>query len=125
MVEVTSRGTVVILVVEDEPLIRLIATDVLAEAGFEVVEAANADEAVQCLETRADIRIVFSDIDMPGAIDGIRLAAKIRKWWPTIGVALTSGNCTAPLSEFPERCVFIPKPYDLTALVVTLQTLAA
>lgn len=65
----------IVLIVEDEPLLRMMAADLVEEAGFEAVEAEDADEAVRILETRSDIRIVFTDIDMPGSMDGMRLAA--------------------------------------------------
>lgn len=71
-----SKG--VVLVVEDEPLVRMLAADVIQESGYETVEAANADIAIAILEARRDIRIVFTDIDMPGSMDGLKLARAIR-----------------------------------------------
>jgi Signal transduction histidine kinase len=73
----------VVLVVEDEPLLRLFASDMIEEAGFEVLEASNASAALVALEERRDIRVVFTDVDMPGGIDGIMLAIRIRNKWPT------------------------------------------
>jgi CheY-like chemotaxis protein len=64
----------VVLVVEDELLLRLNAAQMMEDAGYEVIEASNADEAIQILESRTDIRIVFTDINMPGSMDGIKLA---------------------------------------------------
>ena len=82
----------VLLVVEDEPLLRMLAVDVGEDAGFLVVAAANADDAVAILESRGDIRLVFTDIDMPGSLDGMKLAACIRDRWPPIHIILTSGH---------------------------------
>lgn len=81
-----------VLVVEDEILIRLNAIVMLREAGFDTVEAASADEAIVHLETNNLIRIVFTDIDLPGSMDGLRLAAAIRDRWPPIELVLTSGH---------------------------------
>jgi CheY-like chemotaxis protein len=73
-----AAGKVIVLVVEDEPLVRMAAVYMIEDAGFEALEAGNADEAVRILEARTDIRIVFTDIDMPGSMDGIKLAAAVR-----------------------------------------------
>ena len=73
----------VVLVVEDEPLLRLFATDMIEEAGFEVLQAPNASAALMTLEERLDVRVVFTDVNMPGGIDGIMLAICIRRRWPT------------------------------------------
>jgi CheY-like chemotaxis protein len=81
-----------VLVVEDEFLVRMNALSLLEEAGFGVLEAASADEAIALLEARKDIRIVFTDINMPGSMDGLRLAHAIRNRWPPIELVLTSGQ---------------------------------
>ena len=114
----------VVLVVEDEPLLRMFAVDLIEEACFSVVEAATADEAVQLLETRLDIRIVFTDIDMPGSMDGLKLAAAIRDRWPPIEIIITSGAVMNAAAALPDRAVFFPKPYDHGRLISTLQTFA-
>ena len=105
-----------VLVVEDEPLQRMMAVDLVEEAGFEAIEAADADEAVRILEARADIRIVFTDIDMPGSMDGMMLAAAIRDRWPPIEIIITSGHIREQEVEMPVRGVFFPKPYDIRRL---------
>jgi CheY-like chemotaxis protein len=115
----------VVLVVEDEPLLRMIAVDVIEAAGFEAVEAASADRAIEILESRADIRIVFTDIDMPGSMDGIKLAAAIRRRWPPIEIILTSGFYDVRDVELPARGVFFRKPYNERELLTTLQRMAA
>jgi len=105
-----------VLVVEDEPLQRMMAVDLVEEAGFEAIEAADADEAVRILEARADIRIVFTDIDMPGSMDGMMLAAAIRDRWPPIEIIITSGHIREQEVEMPVRGVFFSKPYDIRRL---------
>lgn len=115
----------VVLIVEDEPLLRMMAADLVEDAGFEAIEAANADEAVEILESRNDIRIVFTDIDMPGSMDGLLLAAAIRDRWPPIAVILTSGHVHASELALPNGGVFFSKPYDHRKLVNTLQSLSA
>ena len=76
------------LVVEDEPLSRIHALNLVEEAGYVAIEASNADEAISILEARKDIRIVFTDIDMPGSMDGLKLARAIRDRWPPIELIL-------------------------------------
>jgi CheY-like chemotaxis protein len=114
-----------VLVVEDEPLLRLMAVDLVEEAGFEAIEATNADEAVRILETRTDIRIVFTDIDMPGSMDGMMLAAAVRDRWPPIEIVIVSGYRRQNDIELPHRSVFFSKPYDPSVVTATLKRMAA
>jgi CheY-like chemotaxis protein len=107
----TSNSPVNVLVVEDDFLSRLHAVNLVEDAGYVAVEAFNADEAIRILETRKDIRIVFTDIDMPGSMDGLKLAQAIRKRWPPIELILTSGHFTIRDDEIPERGQFFSKPY--------------
>jgi two-component system, response regulator PdtaR len=109
-----SKG--VVLVVEDEPLVRMVAVDTIQEAGYETVEASNADSAIRILESRKDIRIVFTDINMPGSMDGLKLAKAIRDRWPPIELILTSGFLKLRAHDVPERGVFLAKPYLPEAL---------
>lgn len=111
MASLSSPVKPVVLVVEDEPILRLHAVDIVEDAGFEVLEASNADEAIEILNARGDIRVVFTDIDMPGSMDGIRLAAAIRDRWPPIELILTSGHVKLGDSDIPERGLFFSKPY--------------
>jgi CheY-like chemotaxis protein len=111
----------VVLVVEDEPLVRLDAIDMLRDAGFQVVEAANADEAIVILEKRPDIRVVVTDIQMPGSMDGLKLAATIRDRWPPIALIVTSGRVAVKPQDLPERGRFLPKPYTAPRLVGAVQ----
>lgn len=115
----------IVLVVEDEPLLRMAAVDMVEAAGFEAVEAADATEAVAILESRLDITIVFTDIDMPGGLDGLRLAALVRDRWPPIHVIITSGHTTPPHGSLPVDMVFYSKPYREPDVVTTMKRMAA
>jgi CheY-like chemotaxis protein len=107
-----STKTPVVLVVEDEQLVRLSAVKVIEDAGFEVIEAANADDAIRILESRRDIRVVFTDIQMPGSIDGLKLAHAVRHRWPPIKIIVTSGHELVAEDDLPEGGRFFAKPYD-------------
>ena len=113
----------VILVVEDESLINFAICDDLQRSGFEVISAYNADDAIAILETRPDITVVFTDIDMPGSMDGLKMAALARDRWPPLTIIITSGKRLP--SELPERAVFMPKPYLAQHVVETIESLSA
>jgi CheY-like chemotaxis protein len=115
----------VVLIVEDEPLLRMAGSDMIESAGFDVVEAANATQAVRILESRFDIHIVFSDIDMPAGIDGMKLAAVIRDRWPPIEIILVSGQVNPPQTDLPARTVFFPKPYKEAEILDQIRRFAA
>jgi CheY-like chemotaxis protein len=114
-----------VLVVEDDFFNRWHAVNLVEDAGFTAIEASNADEAIAILERRKDIRIVFTDIDMPGSMDGLRLAHAIRKRWPPIELIVTSGYFNPHDADLPERARFFPKPYSDQEVVSTLQHFAA
>src|SRR5829696_6022675 len=86
-----GESSAAVLVVDDEALLRMLASDVLEEAGFEVVEAASADAALVALQSHPEIRVVFTDVDMPGSLDGLGLARVVQERWPGIGVLVVSG----------------------------------
>jgi CheY-like chemotaxis protein len=111
----------VVLLVEDELLLRMDATAMVAEAGFEVVEAGDADEAIAILESRRDIGIVFTDIQMPGSMDGLKLAHAIRGRWPPIRIVATSGLVDVGEKDLPEGGRFLPKPYHAKQVARVLQ----
>jgi CheY-like chemotaxis protein len=115
----------VILVVEDEVLLRLNAISLLEDAGYVVVEAANADEAILILEARADIRIVFTDINMPGSMDGLKLVEAIRHRWPPVLLIVTSGKNALRDSDLSEGGRFVPKPYTSEQVLSVIEGLAA
>jgi CheY-like chemotaxis protein len=114
-----------VLVVEDEPFVRMVAVDVVEQAGFEAVEAGNADEALELLEKVPDIRLLFTDIDMPGSMNGLRLAAAVHDRWTQIQIIVVSGKQRPSKTEIPDRGVFFSKPYDLTRLCRTMQDMLA
>jgi two-component system, response regulator PdtaR len=92
----------------------------IADAGFDVVEAASADEAIVILEDRLDITVVFTDIQMPGSMDGLKLAAAIRGRWPLIKIVATSGFVDVRQDDLPDGGRFLPKPYSPEQIVRTL-----
>jgi CheY-like chemotaxis protein len=106
-----NRKIPAVLIVEDEPLIRLGAVKIIEDGGFEVIEAASADEAIRILECRDDIRVVFTDIHMPGSMDGLRLAHAVRNRWPPIKIIVTSGRDLGTQVDLPEGGRFFAKPY--------------
>jgi two-component system, response regulator PdtaR len=113
----------VVLIVEDEPLTRMRAVFLAEDAGFETVEASSADEAIAVLEARKDIRIVFTDINMPGSMDGLKLAHAIRTRWPPIELVLTSGDFEVDEDDLSERGRFLPKPYRDADVIHALKEL--
>jgi CheY-like chemotaxis protein len=115
----------VILVVEDESLLRMNAAEMIEDAGFDVLEAANADEAIALLEARADIALVFTDIQMPGSMDGIRLAAAVRDRWPPVKIIATSGQFKPQDGDLPTGGRFVPKPYSQMQITEMLRQLMA
>jgi CheY-like chemotaxis protein len=112
-----------ILVVEDEPLIRLGLVSVLEEAGFVVLEAPHADGAIRLLEADTSIRMVVTDVDMPGSMDGIKLAHYVRQKWPPIALVVISGKIGVKQGELPAGARFMGKPYQEAALVGLLKSM--
>ena len=113
----------VVLIVEDEALLRMNAAEMIADAGFEVAEAANADEAIAILEARPNIHVVFTDVQMPGSMDGLKLARFVRGRWPPIKIVATSGFVRVGDQDLPEGSRFVTKPYMAAEIVATLREL--
>ena len=111
---------VTVLVVEDEFLVRQVLQIELEDAGYEVILADSADAAIAILEARSDIHLVFTDIDMPGSMDGSKLAACVRDRWPPIHIIITTGK--ARPREIPDNALFIPKPYVCRAVIDAVRT---
>jgi DNA-binding NtrC family response regulator len=110
-----------VLVVEDEPIIRMNAVDMLEEAGFDVLEAANADSALKLLEVRAyEIAALFTDIHMPGSMDGMALVTLVAERWPDIQPFVTSGHAMLRDADIPDHGHFLAKPYRSTQLVTAI-----
>jgi len=101
----------VILVVENEVLLSLDISEALKDEGFDVVAVSNADDAITVLETRNDVRTIFTDIDLPGSMDGLKLAAAVRDRWPPVNIIVTTGMRPPRRDEMPARSLFIGKPY--------------
>jgi CheY-like chemotaxis protein len=116
-----TAKTPAVLIVEDEPLVRLDAVQSIEDAGFDVIEAADADEAIRILETRSDIRVVFTDIHMPGSMDGLKLAHAVRNRWPPIKIIVTSGHGPVSAQDLPEGGRFFAKPYEATQITDTIR----
>lgn len=108
----------IIVLVEDEPLIRMIAAEFLCDAGYQVIEAAHAAEAIAVLERQADsIRVLFTDVHMPGEMDGLALAHHARSHWPWIKVLVASGRARPAITELPEGSLFLEKPYSIGRVI--------
>ena len=110
-----------VLVVEDEMLLRLRAVDMVEDAGFTAVEAVSADEALSILESRSDISLLFSDIQMPGSMDGLRLAQAVHERWPSIKIILVSGQVNLSDADKPADSRFFGKPLEIEQMIAELQ----
>jgi CheY-like chemotaxis protein len=107
----------VVLIVEDGWLLRLIAVEMVEDAGLVAIEAANADEAIAILECRADIALIFTDIDMPGTMDGLKLAHAVRRRWPPIKIIIFSGKTHLSDADLPSETRFFSKPYSAPGMI--------
>jgi two-component system, response regulator PdtaR len=113
----------VVLIVEDEALIRMNAIEMIETAGFDVVEATDADHAIAVLEKRNDIHLIFTDIDMPGSMDGLKLAHFVKGRWPPIKIIATSGHAKIEQDALPDGSRFLPKPYSAAAITRVMHDL--
>jgi two-component sensor histidine kinase len=112
-----------VLIVEDEMILRMRAVDIVEDAGFNPVEAVNADEAMSILESRSDISLLFTDIQMPGSIDGLKLAHAVHDRWPSIKIILVSGQVKPSDAERPAESRFFGKPLGVEQMITELQTM--
>jgi two-component system, response regulator PdtaR len=113
----SSPPPATILMVEDEALVRVLGAAMLTDAGFRVVEVGDSDEALEFLESDSDVQLLFTDVSLPGAIDGLALARQVHERWPRIGIIVVSGKSLARPDELPAGGRFYRKPYDEAALV--------
>ncbi|MGW5959331.1 response regulator [Methylorubrum thiocyanatum] len=114
-----------VLVVEDESFVRMVAVDMLEDAGLPVAEAPDADTALRLLEGKAQaFCVLFTDIDMPGSMDGLTLAARVRARWPHIRLVVTSGRVRPSRADLPDAGCFLPKPYCRSDLLGALGQVA-
>lgn len=120
-----GSSATVVLVVEDNPLILMSAVDLVTSTGFEGVGATSADAAITILEARSDIRLVFTDVEMPGTIDGLKLAHYIRNRWPPIHLIVASGRAILEQSQLPIGSRFFSKPYDNNTIVEEMTRMLA
>src|ERR1700728_1087450 len=112
-----------VLIVEDEMILRMRAVDIVEDAGFHPVEAVNADEAISILESRSDISLLFTDIQMPGSIDGLMLAHAVHNRWPAIKIILVSGQVNPSEAERPADSRFFGKPLGVEQMIAELQAM--
>jgi CheY-like chemotaxis protein len=112
-----------VLVVEDEALILMNIVDQLEDEGFRVYQAPNADAAIRLLMLHPDIRLVFTDIDMPGSMNGLKLAAAVRDRWPPVKIIVTSGRGLGSRAELPAGSTFFGKPYDHLSVVRSIRSM--
>ena len=123
MVPDHSAVPAVVLIVEDEMLLRMRAVDMVEDAGFTSVEAVDADEAVAILESRSDIALLFTDIQMPGSMDGIKLAHAVRERWPPIKIILVSGQLKLATIAIPADSRFFGKPLEAGEMIDEMQNM--
>jgi DNA-binding NtrC family response regulator len=116
-----------VLIVEDEALVRIVAATMLQDAGFDTLEADTAEDALHMLEDDHDVCVLFSDVQLPGKMDGLALAKTVHDRWPDIGLVLTSGGVNVRADQVPDDGEFLPKPYDVREMVeaVREQSVAA
>ena len=112
-----ERIVPVVLVVEDEALVRLAAVGMLEDAGFRMIEAVNGDQALELLEADSDVQLLFTDVNMPGAIDGLALARQVRDRWPHIGIMVASAKRLPQPDGLPAGSRFEQKPYSPETVV--------
>jgi|SRR5450631_1588769 CheY-like chemotaxis protein len=113
----------VVLVVEDEMLLRMRAVDMVEDAGYTPLEAVDAGEAVAILESRSDIALMFTDIQMPGSMDGLKLAHAVRERWPPIKIILVSGQLKPATTDIPANSRFYGKPLEAKEMIAQLQSM--
>jgi CheY-like chemotaxis protein len=120
-----GRPSAAVLIVEDEPLIRMGAVTLIEDAGFEVYEAGSADAAIALLERHEEISLIFTDVNMPGSMDGLKLAHYVRGRWPPVKIIVTSGHIKLTDERLPAGALFLPKPYDPAQIIHKVRELLA
>ncbi|GGG13545.1 hypothetical protein GCM10010924_48350 [Rhizobium wenxiniae] len=120
----THEKPIVVLIVEDDALIRMDVADYISRPDITTLEAANADEALQILSERSDVDVIFTDVNMPGSMDGLQLAERVRELQSEIGIIIASGMVRVARSTLPSNAVFYEKPYDLEEVSASIRKLA-
>jgi DNA-binding NtrC family response regulator len=123
MIKPGEPAAPVILVVEDDALVRMVVSDTLADAGYRVIDAVTADEALRLLNMRSDVRVVITDVRMPGKLDGFALARIVAERWPEVGLLVSSGDTWPAPGDLPPRARYVPKPCPPSALMTAVRTL--
>src|SRR3979490_375166 len=118
---VLHQPTAKVLVVEDEMMLRMRAVDIVEDAGFTPIEAVNADDALAILESRTDIELLFTDIQMPGSMDGLNLAYAVNQRWPSIKIILVSGQLKLTDNDKPADSRFFGKPLEVKQMIAVMQ----
>jgi len=124
-IQTTVHNGSAILIVEDSGVIRLGAVDMAEREGFLVFEAANADDAITILEAHPEIRLVFTDIEMPGSMDGLKLARYVSLRWPPIRLIVASGKMPREQAALPDGVLFFAKPYRQSEIATAMRSLLA
>ncbi|KQY21528.1 response regulator [Rhizobium sp. Root482] len=120
-----AQAGITVIVVEDETLVRLDIVISLENEGFLVLEAANADDAIDILNAHPEIRLMFTDIDMPGSMDGLKLAFAVRDRWPPVKIIVASGHRQLSDELLPVEGRFFSKPYDHARVIATMREMLA
>jgi two-component system, response regulator PdtaR len=118
-----GRSAPVVLIVEDDPLLRMLAVEFIKDAGFGTLEAGDADQAIIMLETCSQVAALFTDIDMPGSMDGLKLAVLVKNRWPAIAILVASGHIRLGPADLPPESRFLCKPYRAEAMIAELHSL--
>jgi len=125
MPETPDPSTGCVLVVDDNALVRMLGADALEDAGYAVIEAANADEALEILRGARAVRLLFTDVDMPGSMNGLELADLVHRRWPEIRLLVTSGHHLLADADVPDACRFVAKPYSQVTVIAEVAALLA
>jgi CheY-like chemotaxis protein len=120
-----AQKGITVIVVEDEALVRMDIAMSLEDEGFIVLEASNADDAIDILNSHPEIRLMFTDIDMPGSMDGLKLAEAVRDRWPPVKIIVASGHRQLSDELLPVEGRFFSKPYDHSRVITTMREMLA
>ena len=113
----------VVLVVDDDMLLRMRAVEMVEDAGFASIEAVDADQAVAILESRSDIALLFTDIQMPGSMDGLKLAHAVHRRWPPIRIVIVSGKLKRADLDIPANSAFFGKPLEAGQMIAQMRNM--
>jgi len=123
MVHDLSRSPAVVLIVEDETMLRMHAVDMVEDAGYTPIEALDTDDAVAILESRSDVALIYTDIQLPGSMDGLGLARTVHKRWPAIKIILVSGQLNPSSTDLPPCSRFFGKPLQAWQIIAELRSM--